>query len=108
VRIGEVLANLLSNAVRHTPRGGSITAVVEPSAAGVSFTVSDTGKGIDAADLPYVFDRFVKSADSGGAGLGLAIARSLVQAHGGKITADSEPGRGTTMRFVLPLAPAGP
>jgi len=108
VRIGEVLANLLSNAVRHTPRGGSVAAVVEPSAAGVSFTVSDTGRGIDAADLPYVFDRFVKSADSGGAGLGLAIARSLVQAHGGRITADSEPGRGTTMRFVLPLAPAGP
>jgi len=108
VRIGEVLANLLSNAVRHTPSGGSVAAVVEPSAAGVSFTVSDTGRGIDAADLPYVFDRFVKSADSGGAGLGLAIARSLVQAHGGRITADSEPGRGTTMRFVLPLAPAGP
>jgi two-component system OmpR family sensor kinase/two-component system sensor histidine kinase BaeS len=108
VRIGEVLANLLSNAVRHTPRGGSIAAVVEPSAAGVSFTVTDTGKGIDAADLPYVFDRFVKSADSGGAGLGLAIARSLVQAHGGSITADSQPGRGTTMRFVLPLAPARP
>jgi len=108
VRIGEVLANLLSNAVRHTPRGGSVAAVVEPSAAGVSFTVSDTGTGIDAADLPYVFDRFVKSADSGGAGLGLAIARSLVQAHGGGITADSEPGRGTTMRFVLPLAPARP
>jgi len=108
VRIGEVLANLLSNAVRHTPRGGSIAAVVEPSAAGVAFTVSDTGRGIDAADLPYVFDRFVKSADSGGAGLGLAIARSLVQAHGGRITADSEPGRGTTMRFVLPPAPAGP
>ena len=108
VRIGEVLANLLANAVRHTPRGGSVTALVEPAPAGVSFTVSDTGTGIDAADLPYVFDRFVKSADSGGVGLGLAIARSLVQAHGGTITADSQPGRGTTMRFTLPLAAARP
>jgi two-component system, OmpR family, sensor histidine kinase BaeS len=108
VRIGEVLANLLANAVRHTPRGGSVTAAVEPSAAGVAFTVADTGSGIDPTDLPYVFDRFVKSADSGGAGLGLAIARSLVQAHGGSITADSRPGRGTTMRFVLPLAPIRP
>jgi signal transduction histidine kinase len=108
VRIGEVLANLLANAVRHTPRGGSVAAVVEPAPAGVAFTVSDTGTGIDPADLPYVFDRFVKSSDSGGAGLGLAIARSLVQAHGGSITADSRPGRGTTMRFVLPLAQARP
>jgi two-component system, OmpR family, sensor histidine kinase BaeS len=108
VRIGEVLANLLANAVRHTPRGGSVTAVVEPAPAGVAFTVADTGRGIDAADLPYVFDRFVKSADSGGVGLGLAIARSLVQAHGGSITADSQPGRGTTIRFTLPLAPARP
>jgi signal transduction histidine kinase len=109
VRIGEVLANLLSNAVRHTPGGGSITVAVEPSSATeVAFTVSDTGKGIDPADLPFVFDRFVKSVDSGGAGLGLAIARSLVEAHGGSITADSEPGRGTTMRFVLPLTPPPP
>jgi two-component system, OmpR family, sensor histidine kinase BaeS len=108
VRIGEVLANLLANAVRHTPRGGSVSVVVEPAAAGVAFTVADTGRGIDPADLPYVFDRFVKSADSGGVGLGLAIARSLVQAHGGTITADSQPGRGTTMRFTLPPAPARP
>jgi signal transduction histidine kinase len=108
VRIGEVLANLLSNAVRHTPRGGTVAAAVEPSAAGVAFTVADTGSGIDPADLPHVFDRFVKSSGSGGAGLGLAIARSLVQAHGGSIGADSQPGRGTTMRFVLPLAPQRP
>jgi signal transduction histidine kinase len=109
VRIGEVLANLLSNAVHHTPGGGSITVAVQPSSATeVAFTVSDTGKGIDPADLPFVFDRFVKSVDSSGAGLGLAIARSLVEAHGGSITAESEPGRGTTMRFVLPLAPPPP
>jgi signal transduction histidine kinase len=102
VRIGEVLANLLSNAIRHTPGGGTVTVTVDPVPGGVAFAVSDTGPGIDPRDLPHVFDRFVKSADSGGAGLGLAIARSLVQAHGGRITAESTPGRGTTMRFVLP------
>jgi signal transduction histidine kinase len=105
VRVGEVLANLLSNAVRHTPPGGSVEIALEPSAAGVAFTVSDTGSGIASQDLPQVFNRFVKSADSGGVGLGLAIARSLVEAHGGEITAESEPGRGTTMRFVLPTSP---
>jgi signal transduction histidine kinase len=102
VRIGEVLANLLTNAIRHTPSGGAVRVVVEPAPGGVAFTVADTGPGIDARDLPHVFDRFVKSADSGGAGLGLAIARSLVEAHGGRITAESAFGQGTTMRFVLP------
>ena len=102
VRIGEVLANLLTNAIRHTPRGGAVRVEVSPAPGGVAFAVSDTGPGIDARDLPHVFDRFVKSADSGGAGLGLAIARSLVEAHGGRISAESAPGQGTTMRFVLP------
>jgi signal transduction histidine kinase len=102
LRIGEVLANLLTNAIRHTPRGGSVRVQVEPDPAGVAVAVADTGPGIDPRDLPHVFDRFVKSADSGGAGLGLAIARSLVEAHGGRITAASVPGQGTTMRFVLP------
>ena len=102
VRIGEVLANLLTNAIRHTPAGGSVRVLVEPDPAGVAVAVADTGPGIDPRDLAHVFDRFVKSADSGGAGLGLAIARSLVEAHGGRITAQSVPGQGTTMRFVLP------
>ena len=108
LRIGQVLANLLSNAVRHTPPGGSVTLSVEPAAAAgavagaVAFAVADTGPGIDARELPHVFDRFVKSVDSGGAGLGLAIAKSLVEAHGGSIGAESAPGRGTTMRFLLP------
>ena len=102
MRIGEVLANLLTHAIRHTPRGGAVRVGVSPAPGGVAFTVSDTGPGIDARDLPYVFDRFVKSADSGGAGLGLAIARSLVEAHGGRITAESAHGAGTTMRFELP------
>lgn len=105
VRIGEVLANLLHNAVRHTLSGGSVVVAVERAdGGGVRFAVQDTGPGIPEEDLPHVFDRFVKSADSGGAGLGLAIAKSLVEAHGGEITVESLPGEGTTIRFVLPVA----
>jgi len=99
-----VLSNLLSNALRHTPSGGRVIVSAEETDAGrsVAFAVRDTGSGITTEALPHVFDRFVKAADSGGAGFGLAIARSLVEAHGGAIHADSPPGAGTTMRFVLP------
>lgn len=92
------------NAVRHTPQGGSVVISVDPTQDGkaVEFTVTDTGPGIQSEMLPHVFDRFVKAADSGGAGLGLAIVRSLVEAHGGSISAESPPRRGTTIRFVLP------
>jgi signal transduction histidine kinase len=102
VRIGEVLANLLSNALRHTPSGGRISVFAESAGGAVAFVVTDTGSGIAPDALPHVFDRFVKAADSSGAGLGLAIAKSLLQAHGGTISAESSPGAGTTMRFVLP------
>ncbi|HEV8622404.1 MAG TPA: HAMP domain-containing sensor histidine kinase [Actinomycetota bacterium] len=102
VRIGEVLANLLSNALRHTPPEGSVVIAAEPAPHGVAFTVTDTGTGIVADALPHVFDRFVKAKDSGGAGLGLAIAKALVESHGGRIAAESDPGRGTTVRVVLP------
>ena len=106
VRIGEVLANLLANAVRHTPRGGAIRLSTTSDPEGVAFAVADTGEGIPADELSHVFDRFAKSPESRGAGLGLAIAKSLVQAHGGAIAAESEPGRGTTISFVLPAAGA--
>jgi signal transduction histidine kinase len=104
VRIGQVLANLLSNAVRLTPAGGTVTVAGAPAEEGraVAFAVSDTGPGIPADVLPHVFDRFVRAADSGGAGLGLAIARSLVEAHGGAISAQSRLGEGTTIRFEVP------
>lgn len=104
VRIGEVLANLLSNAVRHTPSGGTITLSASSDTGGVAFAVADTGEGIPPEELDHVFDRFAKSAESRGVGLGLAIAKSLVHAHGGTISAESDPGRGTTIRFVLPTA----
>lgn len=106
VRIGEVLSNLLQNSMRHTPAGGSVILDVRLAEdGGIAFWVTDTGPGISAEELPHVFDRFVKASDSGGAGLGLAIAKSLVEAHGGGITAESEPGRGTIIRFVLPAGP---
>jgi signal transduction histidine kinase len=102
VRIGEVLSNLLTNAIRHTPSGGSVTVSARRDGEGVAFAVSDTGLGIAPEDLERVFDRFARSSDSGGSGLGLAIARSLVRAHGGEISATSSPAAGSTFRFKLP------
>ena len=105
VRIREVLANLIANALRHTPAGGRVTVAgsITADRRWVSLEVRDTGAGIDAALLSHVFDRFVKGADSRGSGLGLAIARQLVLAHGGEIEAESAPGAGTTIRVRLPL-----
>jgi two-component system OmpR family sensor kinase/two-component system sensor histidine kinase BaeS len=103
VRVRQVLANLLDNSLRHTPRGGKIHIEVRPEGKAVLFRVADTGKGIPPEALPHVFDRFWKSADSGGSGLGLAIARGLIEAHGGKIRTDSVPGRGTVVSFTLPV-----
>jgi two-component system OmpR family sensor kinase/two-component system sensor histidine kinase BaeS len=101
VRIGEVLSNLLSNAVRHTPAGGQVVVTATAAEGGVRLAVRDTGPGIPEEQLPHVFDRFSKSPDSPGAGLGLAIAKSLVEAHGGEIRAASGPD-GTTISFLLP------
>lgn len=103
LRIGEVFANLLLNALNHTPAGGSVVVAAEQAGDGrVAFEVDDTGTGIAPEALPQIFERFVKAPDSRGAGLGLAIAKSLVEAHGGEITARSELGKGSTMRFILP------
>jgi two-component system sensor histidine kinase BaeS len=107
VRIREVLSNLIANALRHTPRGGRITASGTTGSGGsVVFRVADTGSGISPDLLPNVFERFARGPDSRGSGLGLAIARDLVTAHGGKIGVTSRPGSGTTFEVVLPLAPA--
>jgi len=102
VRVREVLGNLLSNAVRHTPAGGSVEIRIGTADHAVSIEVRDTGQGMTADELANAFERFYKGAGSHGSGLGLTIARSLVRAHGGSMTALSEPGRGTTMKFVLP------
>lgn len=104
VRLREVLSNLLSNALRYTPRGGSVRVSATARDGRLRVSVRDTGPGIAADALPHVFDRFYKSDESRGAGLGLAIAKSLVVAHGGEISAASEPGQGTEMRFTLPVS----
>ena len=103
VRIREVIGNLLSNALRHTPAGGAVVVRVEAVASGgVSVSVRDTGRGMPPEAIARAFDRFYKGSESRGSGLGLTIARGLVAAHGGEIHASSEPGRGTTIAFTLP------
>jgi signal transduction histidine kinase len=106
LRFREVLNNILSNALRYTPRDGEINVSLTATGSGVerSVTVSiqDSGPGIESADLPYVFDRFYKSSDSGGMGLGLSIAKYIIEAHGGKIWAESESNQGTRISFTIP------
>ncbi len=106
-RIRQVLTNLLANALRYTPRGEEIKVNLTESANGAErralVSVEDRGPGIASADLPHVFDRFYKSADSRGMGLGLSIAKYIVEAHGGEIKAESEAGKGTKISFSLPL-----
>ncbi len=102
VRIREVMLNLLSNADRHTPLEGSIAIRAEAEPRQVVVRVIDTGAGIAPEELPRVFERFHKGADSRGSGLGLAIARDLVRAHDGNISAQSAVGRGTTVTITLP------
>ena len=101
-RIRSVLGNLLSNAIRHTPAGGSVKVAVAGSWEGVVVTVTDTGEGIPPELLPHVFERFVKSANSPGSGLGLAIAHDIVAAHGGTLEIQSVVSSGTTitLRFL--------
>ena len=108
VRLQQVLGNLISNAVRHTPSGGTVTITVDgPEPGWVRFTVDDTGPGFPADVVPGLFDRFTKSEGSAGSGLGLAIARDLVRAHGGTIEAANRPGGGASVSFRLPAAREG-
>ncbi|HEX7512628.1 MAG TPA: ATP-binding protein, partial [Candidatus Methylomirabilis sp.] len=98
LQIERVVINLLSNALHATPPGGAVRVTVEPRENGLSVAIADTGHGIPAEYLPHIFDRFVQvpGDTAGGAGLGLAIAKRIVEAHGGHISVHSEPGRGTT------------
>jgi signal transduction histidine kinase len=102
-RIHQVLTNLLVNALRYTRVGGTVSVHYHQADAHALIVVQDSGAGIPAEELPYVFERFYKSSDSGGMGLGLAIAKHLVEAHGGTIIAESSPGKGTLMRVTLPM-----
>ena len=103
-RIRGVLGNLLSNAIRYTPPGGTVTASGRRSGERVALSVRDTGQGIPDELRPRIFERFVKGPGSPGSGLGLAIAKDVVSAHGGSIEASSDPGKGTEIRFTLPVA----
>jgi signal transduction histidine kinase len=103
-----VLRNLIDNALRYTPAGGRVSVTARPQGRGVTVAVADTGAGIAPEDLPHVFDRFYRADGSraratGGSGLGLAIVKQLVEAHGGRVWAESEPGRGSVFSFALPL-----
>ncbi len=111
-RVTRVLLNLVQNAIRHTPADGSVTVRAVLQGAVVRLEVRDTGEGIPAEELPRVFERFyrgdpARSREAGG-GLGLAIARGIVEAHGGRIWAESAPGRGSCFAFTLPAAPPRP
>ena len=107
-RLVQVLINLVDNAVKYTPAGGAVTVRARPTADGrIEVSVSDTGIGIPRADLPRITERFyrvdkARSRELGGTGLGLAIVKHLVLAHGGDLAIDSEEGRGTTVRVLLP------
>jgi len=106
-RIGRVLNNLIGNALRHTPAEGCVNVHARRTTSGVDVSVSDTGEGIRTEDLPHIFESFYRgeksrSRSTGGAGLGLAISRGIVQAHGGEIKVQSEAGRGSQFTFTLP------
>lgn len=112
-RLAQVLDNLLDNALRHSPPGAEVTITLKETAGGVACAVADAGPGIPAQHLPFIFERFyradpARSRSLGNSGLGLAIARALVLAHGGHITAHSVEGQGTTLTFTLPACPTCP
>ena len=106
-QVVQVLMNLLFNAIKFTPRGGAVHVRAWPESGSVSVAVIDTGMGIAPADLPRIFERFYKSdkarsRSGGGTGLGLPIARHIVESHGGSIRAESQEGNGSTFTFTLP------
>jgi len=108
-RIGQVISNILTNALRYTPEGGTIGIRLRQAGAMAEVVISDTGAGIPEDKLPFIFERFYRvdksrSRSTGGSGLGLAIARKFIEAHGGAISAESTEGKGTRIIFTLPLA----
>jgi signal transduction histidine kinase len=113
-RIREMLLNMVTNAIKYTPQGGTVSLDLEENAEAVIFTVRDTGIGIAAGDLPHIFERFwradparSRTGDRPGTGLGLSITKWIAEAHGGSITGQSRPGRGSVFTVRLPReAPA--
>jgi signal transduction histidine kinase len=105
-RVLQIFSNIGGNAVKFTPEGGQVEIHATLREGAVEFEVRDTGPGIETDDLPRVFDRFwqARKATRAGAGLGLAIAKGIVEAHNGAIRAESERGRGSRFSFTLPIA----
>ena len=109
-RLARVVVNLVHNAVKFTPSGGSVHVSADVADGSVTVRVSDTGVGIAPEDLPRIFERFYKSdraRASGGTGLGLAVVKHIVEAHGGTVNVESEQGRGSTFSFAIPV-PSSP
>jgi signal transduction histidine kinase len=110
-RLSQAVINVLVNALDFTPRGGVVDVSVSAAAGDAEIRVSDTGAGINPEDLPRIFERLYRadpsrSRSTGGSGIGLSIARAIVQAHGGAITAESVPGKGSVFTISLPVLPA--
>ena len=107
-RMGQVLGNLIRNALRHVSAGGRIDLIAEHAPSGIALKVKDNGAGIAVDDLPRIFDRFYRAdqsrmAGDGESGLGLTIAKSIVEAHGGTLTVESVFGEGATFTMMLPV-----
>jgi len=108
-KIQRVIYNLVQNAIRHTPSSGSISLAIQVVPEGIQVEVADTGEGIAPEDLPHIFDQFFRgeksrSRETGGAGLGLAIVKRIIEAHHGHIWVESQVGKGTRFRFILPAS----
>ena len=108
LQLKQLFRNLIGNAIKYSPKGGTITLVAKVEKGNIQVDVQDTGFGIPAADLPFIFDRFYrvrngKNSEMEGNGLGLAIVKSIVEQHGGQISVESEVDKGTCFTFTLPL-----
>ena len=106
LRVSQLVGNLVGNAIKFTPEHGSVTIRAAADGNHVAFHIADTGPGVAQADMRHLFDNFwqARRNDHRGVGLGLAIAKGIVEAHGGKIWCESAPGQGSTFSFTLPRA----